>query len=103
MRNDPIIRAADERFNGNGYPVFAKLLEIVADQSPKDTSDKRFGNVTLTSKTLEKELGLKLQQLSIIFRFLHNKKLLTYKKRGEWITISFPKMADYKDNYTKKL
>ena len=105
MRSDPIISACDERFgNRLGYTVFNLLLEMVAEKSPHNSNEEGFGTITITTKTLKRELNLSTanyQKVAKVLRFLAMKRLLTYRKRNNWITITFPKMAQIKDNYTK--
>ncbi len=105
MRSDPIIAACDEKFgNRLGYTVFNLLLEMVAEKSPHNSNDEGFGMITITTKTLKRELNLSsgnYRKVNKVLRFLAIKRLLTYHKRNNWITISFPKMAQIKDNYTK--
>jgi len=104
LSEDAKVMELEQRFGDFGYTVFLKLIEQVAKASPPNTNDPEFGRVIWTVQTLEHKLGgKKFAKLHSVLRFLAHSELMSFKKRGDYVHISFPKMAKIKDNTVKSL
>lgn len=104
LSDDPKVMELEQKFGDTGFTIFVKLIEMIAKMSPNNTNDPEFGKAVITVETLEKKLGnRKYKDLQPILRFLARRELMSFTKRANWLHISFPKMADIKDNTAKSL
>ena len=100
-RRDEFIVELQHRWGNDGYVVWFKTIEIVAEQGVKTGPTGTWtAKLTGSPRFFSEEVGIAPEKLDTVYKLMHERgKIKFTKKDGLW-TLEWRKVLEFKDEYT---